>query len=387
MCLYDLNAFLRLSAALNYQLSAAAVGRQSVLDTIMGGKPIPAGAKKLFADALDYLQMAYAPKRRRLGPMAILHPLRATALLARSSAELDVADLLSMMLHDKMEDLTSEKYERDYWEQIEQRFEKFLRRMDEQARWFLMERIDFLAKKKKDTYYAYIGRLVGQATRTPELIRVKLADRLDNTLDMRIEIQDPLEGVDFYEHMFQLFFVNSYRGYVPCLEHPAPAPIDGAQRMYELFKNVVTLSLIRQQKAIREDDVAQKLFDAICHASIREAQRVVMHVFGYHYKEVRDQRQLLLEVLEYCRRGGVHAVTEVDERQRLDGFIIERFDHHSSPARRKQLESLYSDKELMVEGALAFIVIFLSFLNEPNFFLNGISADGIYTMPRTSTAS
>jgi hypothetical protein len=387
MWLHDLNGFLRLSAALNYQLSAAAVGRESVLDTIMGGKPLQPAAKKLLMEALEYLQMAYAPKRRRLGPMAILHPLRATALLARTATELDVTDLLSMMLHDKLEDLTAEKYDREYWELIEQRFEKFLKRMDEQARWFLMERIEYLTKKKKDTYYTYIGRLVRQASNTPELIRVKLADRLDNTLDMRIEIQDPLEGVDFYQHIFQLFYVDSYKGYVPPLEHPAPAPLNGAQRMYELFKNVVALSLIRQQKAIGKDEVARRLFEAICHASIKEAQRVVMHVFGYHYKDVKEQHKLLEEVLDYCRRGGIHTVTDVDEKQRLDGFIIQRFDHPTSPIRRKQLESLYSDKELMVEGAIAFIVIFLSFINDPDFYLQGISPDGIRCQPKTQAVS
>ena len=380
MQVYDLNEFLRLSAALNYQLSAAAIGRESVLATIIGSKSLPPTAKKLLMEALEYLEMAYAPKRRRLGPMAILHPLRATALLARTSPELNVVDLLSMMLHDKLEDLTADKYEREYWDLIEQRFEKFTKRMDEQVRWYLMERIEYLTKKKKDTYYTYVGRLIKQAVHTPELIRVKLADRLDNTLDMRIEAQDPLEGVDFYQHIFQLFYVSSYKGYKPAHEHPTPAPMNGAQRMYELFKNVVVLSLIRQQKAVDHDPVAQELFEAICLAGIREAQRVVMHIFGFHYEEVSRQRSLLEEVLDYCRYGGINSITETNDKHRLDGFIIHRFDHPNSSIRKKQLEAFYADKELVVQVAVAFIVIFLSFLNNTDFYLQGISPEGISSL-------
>jgi hypothetical protein len=29
------------------------------------------------------------------------------------------------------------------------------------------------------------------------LVRIKLADRLDNTLDLHIDVEDPLDSVDF----------------------------------------------------------------------------------------------------------------------------------------------------------------------------------------------
>jgi hypothetical protein len=40
--------------------------------------------KSLMMEALGYLFSAYSHKRRRLGPMAVLHPLRAAALLTRA---------------------------------------------------------------------------------------------------------------------------------------------------------------------------------------------------------------------------------------------------------------------------------------------------------------
>ncbi len=378
MSVYDLSEFLRLSAALNYQLSAAAVGRESVIATVIGKVNLQPSDRKLLLETLEYLEMAYQSKHRRLGPMAILHPLRATALLTRTTDTLDVVDLLSMMLHDKLEDLTADKYEKDYWDTIEQRFEKMLsKRMDENGRWFLMERVGYLTKKKKDTYYTYMGRIVDKSIEIPSLVTLKLADRLDNTLDMRIDIEDPLSGIDFFQHIFQLQFVRNYRSYTPMQDHPPPAPMNGAQRMYELFKNVVTLSLIRMKRAVEANNhVARELFEAICYASMREAERIIMHIFGYHLKDVKLQQKLVMEAMDYCMNGGIGAVTAATEKHRLDGFI-QRFDNPVSAARKNQLLLLYSDKELIIQGALAFIVLFQSFLNDPNFFLQGISPEGI----------
>jgi hypothetical protein len=41
------------------------------------------------------------------------------------------------------------------------------------------------------------------------------------------------------------------------------------------------------------------------------------------------------------------------------------------------LDILYQNKPLMLETSVAFIVIFLSFLNDENFYIRGISAEGI----------
>ena len=46
-------------------------------------------------------------------------------------------------------------------------------------------------------------------------------------------------------------------------------------------------------------------------------------------------------------------------------------------SRSRQLDILYQNKPLMIEASVAFIVIFLSFLNDPKFFIQGISSEGI----------
>jgi hypothetical protein len=53
----------------------------------------------------------------------------------------------------------------------------------------------------------------------------------------------------------------------------------------------------------------------------------------------------------------------------------------SGPDRRRvrtrNLAELYKDKDLMVEASIAFIVIFYRFLDDPAYFVHGISEEGI----------
>lgn len=376
--LHDLNEFFRLSAALNYQLSAVGVGRASILDTILDGRRLSPGEHAVLLDVLAYLERAYSHKQRRLGPLAVLHPLRATALLARAHDEVNLLDLLTELLHDKFEDIVESDFPHEEWEALEGRLAGLLRKIDPSSEWYLMERLDVLTRRPDgETYYQYIGRVLDRAPVTPELVRVKLADRLDNTLDMRIDFRDPLEGVDFFSILFRTMLHQAVPVETPPRPHPQRAPLDGARRLYELFKNTVVLSLVRQRLRAGVDATVGVLFDAIAAASMREAQRVVLHLFSYHVTETERQHELLMETLAYCRAGGISAVTRVNPSNRLDGLFLERFDAPSSQARQRKLEELYADKDLMVAAALAFIVIFMSFHDDPDFQVRGVTPAGI----------
>lgn len=377
--LHDLNEFFRLSAALNYQLSAAGVGRASILDTILDGRSLPPEEQAVLVDVLSYLERAYSHKQRRLGPLAVLHPLRATALLARAQDHVNLLDLLTELLHDKFEDILESDFPREEWEALEGKLAELLRKIDPSSEWYLMERLDVLTRRPDgETYYQYIGRILDRAPVTPELVRVKLADRLDNTLDMRIDFRDPLEGIDFFALLFRTMLAKpALPADVPVRPHPERPPLDGARRLYELFKNTVVLSLVRQRLGVADDAATAVLFDAIATASMREAQRVVLHLFTYHVTSTDRQHQLLMDTLAYCRAGGISAVTRVNPSNRLDGLFLERFDAPTSEARQRKLEELYADKELMLAAALAFIVIFLSFRDDPDFLVRGVTPAGI----------
>ncbi|MBI4705723.1 MAG: hypothetical protein HY744_31915 [Deltaproteobacteria bacterium] len=378
MDFHNLNDFLKLSAALNYQLCAEKVGREKLLLTITGGKPLAEAQWNVLLDVLEYLDAAYRRKRRRLGPMAVLHPLRATALLGAASDQLHLLDLLSILLHDKFEDIRQADHPMSEWSSLEGRFHALLKRIDPTDEWYLMERLALLTRRGEgESYYAYIGRLVERAAITPELVRVKLADRLDNTLDLRIDFRDPLENTDFFAYLFQVLFIPDFRGYQPELRR-SPELLEGGRRLYELFKTTVTLSLVRQTGVLHEDDwTARRLFEALCVASMKEAQRVLMHIFGHHSRDVLRQRALLVETMDYCLSGGVFSVSAPSAGHRLDGLFLQRFHFLDRELRRRKLDELDRELDLLIEAALAFIVIFMSFLNDPGYFVHGVSARGI----------
>jgi hypothetical protein len=314
MPLYDLTEFLKLSSVLNYNLSAASLNRYNVMMYIIGGKTLDRGALKdrekkgILMEALGYLFSAYQQKRRHLGPMAVLHPLRATALFSRNQDHLNVVNLLSILFHDILEDINSNDFDTKQWMDMENRLYRLLERMADEAESKLLGNILSLTRIKTESYYQYIGRLLENANHSPQLVNVKLADRLDNTLDMRIDLVDPLTGVDFYKNIFQLMFVNNYRGYIPANDHPPPSALNGARRLYQLFKNTVLLSMIRQQPSIGKGRALRILFEAVCDASLQEAQRTLIHLIGYHVKDTADQRNLLLEAMDYCFSGRIDNV-------------------------------------------------------------------------------
>ena len=383
MPLYDLTEFLKLSSVLNYNLSAASLNRYNVMMYIIGGKTLDRSASKdkqkksLLMEALGYLFSAYHQKRRHLGPMAVLHPLRATALFARNQERLNLIGLLSILFHDIMEDINPYDFDAGHWMDMESRLFSLLERMGGEDESILLENIISLTRIETESYYQYIGRMLDSANRSPHLVQVKLADRLDNTLDMRIDLEDPLLGVDFFQNIFQSMFVNNYRGYIPANDHPPTSTLNGARRLYQLFKNTVLLSMIRQHKSIGYDRALRNLFEAVCDASLKEAQRTLMHLTGYHIKDPQDQRHLLLEAMEYCFSGRIDLVTKPDRDQLLDGLFSTYFAHNSKKMLHKKLDILYQNKPLMIQASIAFVVIFLHFLNDSKYYIHGISVDGI----------
>ena len=378
MSLHDLTDFLKLSAALNIQLMAEGVGWGNILRIITNRMPMSRPEDRaILLRVFEYLNQAYALQRRRQGPPAILHPLRATALLTQVSTKPQLLDMLTELLHDKYEDLTVEALGPELFELAEKKFRDLLNDIDPTSEWYLMERLDCLALKKPERYYQYVGRLLDRAAQTPELVRVKLADRLDNTLDLHIDVEDFLEEVDFFRVIFQILFPPSGSGYKPAYEHPITPPLNGAQRLYQLFKNAILLSLIREKHAALDDPATCKLFEALSLASMQESQRIALHIMAYHEIDIERQRSLFMEVQLYAQEGGITQITSASINHPLDGLFTQHFDTLDLRARSKQLEDLYQDKGLMLQAAIAFVVVFMNFIHSPDYWIRGISDRGI----------
>ncbi len=383
MPLFDLTEFFKLSSALNYNLSAASLNRYNVLMYIIGDKRLDADEKKdreqkgILMEALGYLFNVYSQKRRRLGPMAVLHPLRAAALFTRSLDSINMVDLLTLLFHDVLEDINPADYKVQEWKSMEDQLYRLLERMEIEDESRLVTRLMSLTRVENESYYQYIGRLLDNTQNFPEIVQVKLADRLDNTLDMRIDLEDPLARIDFFETVFQIMFVNNYPGYKPKMEHAPATAMNGARRLYQLFKNAVLLSLIRQHVPAAGRREVRNLFDALSEAGLKEAQRTLIHLISYHVKDLHTLRSLVLEAMQYCYSGRSDLVTMPDGSQLLDGLFSTYFGNKTKKNRRQQLDILYQNKPLMLEASVAFLVIFLSFLNDDTFYIRGISAEGI----------
>jgi len=383
MPLFDLTEFFKLSSALNYNLSAASLNRYNVLMYITDNKRLDDDdtkdreKKSIVMEALGYLFSAYRQKRRHLGPMAVLHPLRAAALYTRIRPNLDLVELLTLLFHDILEDIKPGQFDVQEWKAMEEQLYGLFDRMAPEAESRLTENMLSLTRLDNESYYQYIGRLLENARTAPEIVEAKLADRLDNTLDLRIDLEDPLARIDFFENIFQIMFVNNYKGYVPKWEHSPATAINGAKRLYQLFKDAVLLSLVRLYAPDTGQRSQKLLFDAVAEAGLNEAQRTLIHLISYHVKDVSTQRGLILEAMQYCYSGRSNLVTKPDGSQLLDGLFSTYFGHKSSRLRRQQLDILYQNKNLMMEAAVALIVIFLSFLNDEKYYIQGISAEGI----------
>lgn len=334
---------------------------QDCLPVITNGEPISDHDREILVRMLDYLEKAYAGRRRLLGTLAVLHPLRAAALLVRARGETNLLDVMTELLHDKREDLEDTT-------ELDALFQGLLQQIDPLDAWFLNERIEWLTRKNTESYQDYINRVLDQSTRTPELLRAKLADQLDNILDMRIGTVDPLPVEGFYEIVFDILFRKDFKGFDPKTVHSTPRKMDGAHRLYRLHKAATILTTIRA-RCTPMDETTGRLFDAIAYAAVSEAQRIVMHLWGFHIKDVAVQRELLLSTMKYSLDGGLDIITEPSTNHPLDGLFSRFFAPADKKMREAQLRTLYDDKSLMMQAAIAFVIIFDRYVDEPRFCL------------------
>lgn len=369
--------FFSLSSHLNYQLSGAPVNWRAVL-TLMNPRHFAQTEEELIIETMIYLGEAYGQEKRVLGPFAVLHPIRAAAILSRASESTSTLDLLTTLLHDKNEDITENKYTEEYWRKLEAIYQGLIRKIDSLENWYLNERIHFLTRVSNEPYYEYLSSLINQARATPELMKVKLADRLDNTLDLRMDLYEDISGVDCYQVIFDTLFTDTYRGPVAKSQYHTERKINGAVRLYELFKNSVFLSLLRHENILL-DEASVRLFDSLAITSINEAQNIMLHIFAFHIRDVQRQKVMLMNVMDYCNRGGIRSIN-VSGHHSLDGFFKNYFDFENKKQLKIRLNDLYNEKELMAEAAIAFAAIFTSFLNDRTFTIKGITTEGIRPM-------
>jgi hypothetical protein len=137
------------------------------------------------------------------------------------------------------------------------------------------------------------------------------------------------------------------------------------------------MSMVRQKGVGKDDEITLSIFGQLARAGMKEAQRIVLHVIGYHLPGGIPLRELLMEALEYVHQGGIERVTAPAKEHRMDGVMVSYFDDPVASSRKERLAALYQDKALMIQAALGFIAIFLNFRDDPGFFVRGVSEKGV----------
>jgi len=210
----------------------------------------------------------------------------------------------------------------------------------------------------------------------PDLLRCKLADRLDNTLDIAVQ-RTPTEQNAFFELAFSMLFLPGYQ----------PAPNDDAVvpdvescvlLVSQLFKNIVLMSMLRQQQLDCLDDTTGRLFHALAETSSAQAQWAVAALLSTPSINWQERRSLLREMMDYCAGGGMAAINHKDKGGLLDGSFLEHFADPDDRIRKKQIERLYGDRPQFIRLLVLYIGMFTSFLADPHYYLRGIDRTGLH---------
>lgn len=366
--------FLILSAEISYQLTPAKPNFPALTNLVLGPAKIPETTPII--EAVECLHIAYGRKLRKLGPLQLIHPLRTTAILARSMNEPTMLDILGALFHDKEEDLTQDQLTDVEWTKFSYRFGEILTKIDRDHQWYLGERISLLCRLPGVSYNEYIGHILDYSDRMPDLLHIKLADRLDNTFDTHLQ-SSGVNQLNFYRNLFDILFVPGFKGVQVSEFHFLPGEKDAVLLLSQLFKNIIFLTLSRSEGRDRIDRTTKILFDAVAIAGIREAQWILLEIFASFITELKDQWRILSETLEYTHLGGTQLITPKAGGNILDGIVSEYFGILSDDERKARLALLFQDKDKLARVILAFIVVFSSFLNDPDYFLHGVERTGI----------
>jgi hypothetical protein len=374
--LLTIEEYLALSAKINYQLSARCLNKPALLALLLGPAQFDERDRAILVETFDALQAGYQGDRRRLGTPGILHPLRAAAILARTMPRPTLLHMLAALLHDKEEDLTEDELGSERWGLMQEQYKKVLDQLDAQERSAVSERVTLLSHLEGDSYQEYLGRLLDHARTMPELLHIKLSDRLDNTFD--IHLQHPgVTNYNFYRAVFDILFMPDFRGVEMGSFHFMPDEQEGVMLLSQLFKNLSFLALLRHDGLDRLDDTTERLFVGLAVAGIREAQWLALEMFNTCITDVQQQRCLLMGVMQYCIDGGVRAVTLKEAGNPLDGILIESFAAREQGQDKEMFCRLFQDHNRLARMVLAFIVMFASFINDPQYTVHGIERSGV----------
>jgi hypothetical protein len=365
--------FLTLSGEFSYLLSANKPPVDALVSLILGPSHFE-GSTLPLATAVEFVLVGYGKRRRKLGPLAVLHPLRTAALLTRCMDQPLLLDLLGALLHDWREDLLDREAEPDIWTPMNDKLAALDAMIGSEDRWFLGERMPILTRSSNRSYYQYLGDILDAAKdKKRDVMHVKLADRLDNTLDTQVGCSSAMD-VSFFRNVFDILFVPGFRGVHLTGHHFMPGRDEGVLLLAQLLKNAVFLSLVRTEKVDRADDATRRLFQAVAVAGMRQAQWIAMEVLSSHITGAKEQRGLLDAAMDYCQAGGISAIDSPGAHPLAGTFV--RYASTSERDGKVFLGTVYDDKKHLALLCVVLNAVFSAFLNDPDYHLLGVTREG-----------
>jgi len=364
--------FLELSADIAYRLSGRAFDPRTLLSLILEGAVSVPVAEDVLAQAISVVCTGYGDQRRKLGPMAVVHPIRVAAILSRVTRDPTMMDLLGAILHDRDEDLTQDLIGDERWAAMSTEMDALTASLDTSHSWYLGERIALLTCEDGGNYCAYLMDLMEHSASMPDLIRVKLADRLDNTLDVGVT-QHGIPGSGVFSAIFNVMFLPGFQGFPVPVSYVPLSTIEGAQILANLFKNAEFLSLLRSGKAAMTG-TTHRLYDALIRGSTVITQNLIQDTITTSLS-VPEQREAVEEVLAYCQSGGLTEVREGGAHQ-LDGIFLDLYGAKSG--RKDRLRQIFADKQYLARIGMVFLAVFSSFMSDPAYTIRGVDRNGLH---------
>jgi hypothetical protein len=364
------DAHLQLSAAINYEVEATKKNKNAILALILGPES-PFQDRKLMMQALNVVLTGYGDTKRKFRGMAVVHPLRTAAIVARCVEHPTVTHMVTALLHDRDEDLKD--LTGRHKDLFEQELAGLHRLLSNDDGWYVGERIALLTRKSGEHYVKYVARILGHTNTMMDLLHVKCADRLDNTLDHGLQHRSA--HLNWFRAMHDALFVPSYRGVILEDYHQLPENDQGGAVLSMAFKNTIFMSLVRQCDLALADRTTVRFIDALAVASIRVVGWIALGVLAGDVPPVSKHREFLLDVMQYIQEGGL-MVRSKGQGSDLDGMLLDYW-HNDSQLRKKRMSEIFADRERLLKLCCLLIAIFSSFLNDPRFFVKGIGLEDV----------
>ena len=363
--------YLSLSEAIAYRLSATTGDPRMLLNLILEGIEAPCDPAILI-QAIKVILIGYGSKRRKMGPLAVIHPLRAMALRARAPGSLTMLALILLALHDRDEDLTEVAIGTEQFHSMMEEMDKLNAMLTPEQRWLLGERVNLMTHKGEHTYNEYLAEIMSKSQLMPDLIEGKLTDRLDNTLDVGVSLHG-VPGQGAFGTIFDVLFLPTYPGLKAPSNYIPLADNESRQILANLFKNAEFVNLLRTEGCFLEG-TSRYLRDEVITASLRITRFLVQDAFARIGSF--EQKAATLEVLGYCQSGGLAAVyapgRAPEKGASLDGLFA-----GSKSERKDKILSLVTDSSRLARVAVLFLAVFASFRSDPTYQIRGIDRRGV----------